>query len=705
MTVSNKKVISVIEALPSIFTRKSLQEIILKKNEKPQPVKKGRAKKKAPYKPQKDISKIEETLTALISIGYLIKEKKGFKKIGSLEFENEIKINTSGDAISQFNEDDIIIKKNDTGFASNNDRVHIKIFDFKKGFFYGKVTGITKKDRLVYAAKIQRKTGAFAILSLLDAQIDMEAICSNTGKNVKPGDFAIIELTGKLISGQRECKIIETYSDDNEEFDFLRIKIKHSLPDSYSSDYNKINPESLIPEKELNNRKDYTKLFTVTIDGETARDYDDALSIKVNKKTTKLYVHIADVSAYIQQGSDMDREAFERGNSYYLGNRVIPMLPEIISNEICSLQEGMERHTLTAEMLFDTSGNMTKFEAFRGIIKVNKRLTYEGADKILKKKGADPLSTNLKNMMKLAKILNKKRNNFGRLDLNLADQEIVYDKDNVQEIRFAQRLKSHMLIEECMLSANEAVSRELKEKSVPTLYRVHEKISDENMKSLKDFMKVLGIKISEKNAGINLQEVLQKVAGKPYEQVVNLVILKSMMQAFYGPEPLGHFGLGFPDYTHFTAPIRRYPDLVVHRCLKSFIDSSAPPYNMHQLLEAGEKSSTMERVAQKAERDLIKIKSCRILKNSLGMEFEALISGITKYGLFVSLIEMPIEGMIPFKNMKDDYYNINENEYTVTGQRNGRVFRLGDKLKVKLTQVDIELLRIDFEPVKTRKRK
>lgn len=705
MTVSNKKVISVIETLPPVFTRKSLQEIILKKDEKPQPVKKGRAKKKAPYKPHKDISKIEETLTALISIGFLVKEKKGFKKTGSLEFENEIKINTSGDAISRFNDDDIIIKKNDTGFASNNDRVHIKIFDFKKNFFYGKVTGITKKDRLIYAAKIQRKTGAFATLSLLDAQIDMEAICSNTGKNIKPGDFAIIELTGKLISGQRECKIIETYSDDNEEFDFLRIKIKHSLPNSYSSDYNKINPESLISEKELHNRKDYTKLFTVTIDGETAKDYDDALSIKVNKKTTKLYVHIADVSAYIEQGSDMDKEAFERGNSYYLGNRVIPMLPEIISNKICSLQEGVERHTLTAEMLFDSNGNMTKFEAFRGIIKVNKRLTYEGADKILKKKGFGQLNINLRNMMKLAETLNKKRSSSGRLDLNLADQEIVYDKDNVKEIRFARRLKSHMLIEECMLSANEAVSRELKEKSVPTLYRVHEKISDESMETLKDFMKVLGIKISGNNKDINLQEVLQKVAGKPYEQVVNLVILKSMMQAFYGPEPLGHFGLGFPDYTHFTSPIRRYPDLIVHRCLKSFIDSSAPPYNMHQLLEAGEKSSTMERVAQKAERDLIKIKSCRLLKNSLGMEFEALISGMTKYGLFVSLIEMPIEGMIPFKNMKDDYYNINEAEYTVTGQRNGRVFRLGDKLKVKLIQADIELLRIDFESVKTRKRK
>lgn len=706
MTVSNKKVISVIETLPFVFTRKTLQDLVIKKNEKPQPEKKGRSKKKAPYKPQKDISKIEETLSALVSIGFIAKEKKGLKKTGSLEFEGEIKINTSGDATAQFNDTDILIKKTDTNFASNNDRVQIKIYDYKKGFFYGKVTEITKKDKLIYAAKIQRKTGPAAILSLLDAQSDIEVICSNTTKDVKPGDYAIVGLTGKTISGRRECKIVKTYNDDNEEFDFIRVKIKHSLPDSYSSDYDKIDPESLIPEDELKNRKDYTKLFTVTIDGETAKDFDDALSIKVNKKTTKLYVHIADVSAYVQKGSDMDREAFERGTSYYLGNKVIPMLPEIISNEICSLQEGVERYTLTAEMLFDANGNMTKFEAFRGIIKVNKRLTYEGTDKILKKKGFGSLNANLRNMMKLAETLNKKRNNSGRLNLSITDQEIVYDNDKIKEIVFARRLKSHMLIEECMLSANKAVSKELKEKSIPTLYRVHEQISDENFESLKAFMKILGIKVSGgKNSGINLQEVLQKVAGKPYEQVVSLVILKSMMQAFYGPEPLGHFGLGFTDYTHFTSPIRRYPDLVVHRCLKSFIDSSAPPYNMHQLLETGEKSSTMERIAQKAERDLIKIKSCRLLKNSIGMEFEALISGMTRFGLFVSLIEMPIEGMIPLKNMKDDYYKVNEDEYTVIGQRSGRVFRLGDKLKVKLVQADIDLLRIDFEPVKTRKRK
>jgi len=703
MPVSNKKVFSVIDALPPFFTRKTLGDIILKPDQKD---KKGKTKKKASYKPQKDIAKIEESLKALISLGFLVKEKNGFRKKGSLEFTGAIKVNSSGNAAAEYNDNDIIITKKDSNFAANNDNVGIKIYDYKKGFFYGKVTEITRRDKTVYAAKVQRKTGPSAILTLLDAQADLEAISFDTSKDVNTGDFAIVVLTGKTASGRRECRIVKTYKEDDEELDFLRVKIKHELPDSYSSSYEKTDPETLIPRVELQDRKDYTKLFTVTIDGDTAKDFDDALSIKVNKKTTKLYVHIADVSAYIQKNSTLDREAFHRGTSYYLGNRVIPMLPEIISNESCSLKEGVKRYTLTAEMLFDSSGNMTRFEAFRGIIRVNKRLTYESADKILKKKGFGPLNTNLKIMMKLAETLHKKRSSSGRLDLNLTDQEIVYDKDKLKEIRFAARLKSHKLIEECMLSANEAVSKTLKDNGVPSLYRVHEKISDENLESLKKFMLVLGIKIpGDKNTGINLQEVLKKVSGKPYEQVVSLVILKSMMQAFYGPEPLGHFGLGFTDYTHFTSPIRRYPDLVVHRCLKSLIDSSSPPYDMQQLLEAGEKSSTMERIAQKGERDLIKIKSCRILKNSIGNEFEAVISGMTRFGLFVSLIAMPIEGMIPLKNLKDDYYNLNEDNYTVTGRRTGRVFRLGDKLNVKLVQADIETLRIDFEPVKTGKRK
>jgi len=705
MPVSIKKIISTIESMPDVFTRKALTDIIVRPEDE-KPVKNNTGKKKSVYRPQKDISKIEETLTALAALGYLEKGKKVFRKQGSLEFEGGIKLNSSKDAIAEYNGKDIIISRIDSNSAQNEDHVRIKIYDYKKGFFYGKVTGISRRKKTLHAAKVERKSGGSAILSLLDTPADMEVICQKPVKEINAGDFAIISLTGKTISGRRDCRIMQTFDRENEEFDFLRIKLKHTLPDAYTGKLEEISPEELIPEDELKNRKDYTKLFTVTIDGETAKDFDDAISIKAGRNSTKLYVHIADVSAYVAIGSELDQEAFKRGTSYYLGSKVIPMLPEVISNESCSLKETQKRFTLTAEIIFDSSGNMTKFEAYRGIIKVNKRLTYEKADEILGKRGFGSLNANLKQMYLLSKTLNKKRSSQGRLDLNLTDQEIIYDGDKLKEIRFAKRLRSHMLIEELMLSANEAVSRFIKEKEIPSLYRVHEKISDDNNESLKKFMKVLGIKVPlKKGAALNLQEVLHKVAGEPYEQVVSLVILKSMMQAFYGPEPLGHFGLGFTDYTHFTSPIRRYPDLVVHRCLKSVIDSSPPPYTMPELLEIGEKSSIMERIAQKGERDLIKIKSCRILKDSVGMEFEAVISGMTKFGLFISLIDMPIEGMIPLKNMRDDYYILNEEEYTVTGKRSNKVFRLGDKLKVKLVKAEIETLRIDFEPARTPRRK
>jgi len=449
-----------------------------------------------------------------------------------------------------------------------------------------------------------------------------------------------------------------------------------------------------------------TENFTVTIDGDSSKDFDDAISIRESRNSIKLYVHIADVSAYVKKGSRLDHEAFARGTSYYIGDRVIPMLPEKISNDLCSLREGVDRLTLTAEMNFDSKGNMTKFEAHRGIIKVNKRLTYNNAETIIKGRGLSQLHRTIQKMNKLAKLLNKKRLKEGKLDLNLTDQEVLYEEGHVKEIRFAPRLQSQSLIEEFMLSANEAVSRALKENSIPALYRVHEKISEDNIISLKRFLAVLNVKMDMgQTMGKSIQDVLARVSGKPYEQVVNLVVLKSMMQAYYGPEPLGHFGLGFMDYTHFTSPIRRYPDLVVHRCLKSLIDSSEHPYRMNELIETGEKSSTMERIAQKAERDLIKIKSCRLMKQYIGEEFDVVISGLSKFGLFVSLIDMPIEGMIPLRSLTDDYYVLKEDEFTIIGRRQNRRFRLGDKIRARLATSDIENLRIDFELVPVNKKR
>jgi ribonuclease R len=355
-------------------------------------------------------------------------------------------------------------------------------------------------------------------------------------------------------------------------------------------------------------------------------------------------------------------------------------------------------------MTFNNTGDMIKFEAFRGIIKVNKRLTYNIAEKILNEKESDKISTTLHKMIRLSDLLGNKRIKDGRIDLNISDEEIIYENKKVKGIKFAKRLKSQSLIEEFMLSANEAVSKTLKEHSIPTLYRVHESISDENLFALKKFFQLLNIKIEKsKNPGKAIQNILKSVSGKQYEHVVNLVILKSMMQAYYGPEPLGHFGLGFLDYTHFTSPIRRYPDLIVHRCLKSFIDKKNPSYKIEELLLLGEKSSEMERIAQKAERDFIKIKSCRLMKDRIGEGFDVIISGMTKFGVFVSLIDMPIEGMVPLKNFTDDYYILKEDNFTIVGRKYNKRYRLGDKIKVRLVVVDMENLRIDFEIISNEK--
>lgn len=701
MPISSKKIISVIEELPAGFTRNDLNRKLIRASEETSPSDKNRRrkKKKTAETASRDLSKIEETLKALLSSGFIQKDKQRLVKKLKFTFDGKIKVSRGGDSLVKYNGIDIIIRREDTNNAQNDDTVTVKIYDYRRGYFSGRVMKVSTRSKESSIARVTGKTGNLILFRLLDVQGDVNVCAQKKGTDPVIGEFATISFTENRISGMAECKVLEYFGEDDESYDFIRIKNRHSLPDDHEY-FTESAADIKVPEEELLNRKDYTKLFTVTIDGDTAKDFDDAISIKENKKTTKLYVHIADVSAYVPVGSRLDQEAYLRGTSYYLGNKVIPMLPETLSNDLCSLKEGVKRYTLTAEMNFDEKGNLTKLEAFRGIIKVNKRLTYNIAEQMLNKRPWGPTAVILHKMMKFANILNAKRVRDGRLDLNLTDEEIVYDGNKVKEIKFAKRLKSQTLIEEFMLSANEAVSKTLKENSIPSLYRVHEKISDENLAALKKFLQVLSIKINITEApGKAIQEILQKVSGKPYEQVVNLVVLKSMMQAFYGAVPLGHFGLGFLDYTHFTSPIRRYPDLIVHRCLKSLIDQKQGPYRLEELIVIGEKSSTMERIAQKAERDLIKMKSCRLIKNRIGEEFEVIISGVTKFGMFVSLIEMPIEGMVPLKNLTDDYYILKEDDFTIIGRKYNRRYRLGDKIRVRLVTADIENLRIDFDLV------
>ncbi len=700
MAFSNKKIISFIENSKKSFDKKEIIEDIQKKSRVDRSRHPNRKKKNQSGLSQKDMEKLDNILNALLSIGYIKKERKKYKKFGNLRITGVLQINTSGHGVVPYDKQNaVIIRKKDLSIAQNGDNVLCRIVDFKKGIFHGEILEVIASERVNYAGRISSIQGGYYVISLLDTGSQAQA-CSEVQAN-GPGedDFVIVKLIAGAVRGRPLCEILHHYSCNDEEFDFPRIRIKHNLPLDYSPSIIPVDSEDLVPKSELKNRKDYSRLYTITIDGEYSKDFDDAISIEKTSKSIKLYVHIADVSAYIKKGSDLDREALKRGTSYYIGNGVIPMLPEAISNYACSLRAGEKKLTLTTEITFDFNGNFKKMDVFRGMIKVNKRLTYEDAEKILNKRPLLKLAKVLHDMGDLADLLTQRRSSQGRLDLNLTDQEIIYDGNRVKEIKFARRLKSHILIEEFMLSANEAVSKLLKDKKIPTLYRIHEEIGDEKAKNLGIFFKTLGYTISQRGSmGEAIQKILRQVSGKSFEQVVSLVVLKSLMQAYYGPEPKGHFGLGFEDYTHFTSPIRRYPDLVVHRSLKQFLSGGKKGYNREELEAIGEETSTLERIAQRAERDMVKIKSCRIMKEKIGEEFDVLINGFSKFGIFVSLMDMPIEGMVPLRSMLDDYYVWKEDLFCVVGQRKKKKFQLGETMRVKLVAADIETIRIDFIP-------
>jgi ribonuclease R len=656
----------------------------------------GQGKKKG--KGGKVSHEIEELLASLHGMGYLTRKKKVYRLNPDFITRGIIRVNSTGSAAIVIDDGlEVLVRKENTGNARSGDSVAFELDDFKKGIFWARVGTVSSRKRERQLAKIEQPLDKGIILSLLDTPGSVKVWAPRTSLPVTSGYFAFVSLEEEMTPRGQKCEIRETFPPWNESYDAQRMIVKHGLPQAHK-DYKELKNIEEIITRESSGRKDYRRLFTVTIDGEYSKDFDDAISLETSGSMNRLYVHIADVSAFVKKGSQLDREALERGNSYYIGNQVVPMLPETLSNELCSLKQGLDRLTLTAELIIDAKGALRDMSFHRGVITVDRRLTYTQAhDIVLGKTRDNSLRKHLTAMDKLSLLLKKMRMNRGRVDLNIMNEDVIYDGDRTVDIRFSERLVSHRIIEEFMLSANEAASKVLREAAVPTLYRIHENISEEKLTALTGFFRTIGFKFDRGIAtGLALQNVVDAVAGKEFEQVVNFIILRSFMQAFYGIEPAGHFGLGFRDYTHFTSPIRRFPDLVVHRCIKSLIDKARHPYSAAELTVIGEKNSVSERVAMKAERDLLKLKACRLLSCDVGRVFDVVVSSVSKFGLNVALIDRPIEGMVPMWTLTDDYYMVNEDEFTVIGKRLGKRFRIGDRLKAVLAGADINSLRLDF---------
>ena len=495
--------------------------------------------------------------------------------------------------------------------------------------------------------------------------------------------------------------------------DILSIVRAYNLPEEFPeavTEQLKRIPDQVLPE-ELAGRKDLRELQTVTIDGEEAKDLDDAITIKKTQGGYELGVHIADVTHYVREHSPLDEEALKRGTSVYLTDRVIPMLPHKLSNGICSLNQGEDRLALSCLMDIDEKGTVTGHEIAETVIRVDRRMTYTAVNAVITEHDPEAMKeyegfTGMFELMKeLADILRKKRHSRGSIDFDFPESKIVLDeKGRPVEIKPYDRNAATRLIEDFMLLANETVAEDYFWQEIPFLYRTHDNPDEEKMKKLGTFINNFGYTIRMPGGEVHpkeLQKLLDKVDGTPEEALISRLTLRSMKQAKYTTQNSGHFGLATKYYTHFTSPIRRYPDLQIHRiikeCLNGKMDGKRVSHYEKILPEVSVKTSALERRADEAERETDKMKKVQYMEQFIGEEFEGVISGVTNWGFYVELPNT-VEGLVHIHELRDDYYLFDELHYELIGEMTRRTYKLGQPIRVQVTGCDRFAKTIDFIP-------
>lgn len=463
-----------------------------------------------------------------------------------------------------------------------------------------------------------------------------------------------------------------------------------------------------VTEADKAGRKDLRSLPLVTIDGEDSKDFDDAVFAKRRKKGWRLVVAIADVSHYVKPGTALDKEAYERGNSVYFPQQVIPMLPEKLSNGLCSLNPKVDRLCMVCDMYIDDDGKLERTQFYDAVMNSKARLTYNKVHEMLTDKNSEHRQTyaefvpNIEDLNDLYQVLKKAREVRGALDFDTTETRIVFDDNRkIEKIVPVTRNDAHKLIEECMLMANVATARYLKWHKIPMLYRVHDKPSEERLTNLRTFLGDFGLTLEggDEPDAHDYAAVSEAVKGSPHEHLVETVLLRSMNQAVYQPENLGHFGLNYEYYAHFTSPIRRYPDLLIHRAIR-FAWTKQPVtefnYSEQDMKSFGEHCSSTERRADEATRDAVTFLKCEFLSHRLGEEYDAVVTAATNFGLFVELDPLYVEGLVHITELGEDYFHYDASRHCLKGERTGKVYRLGDRLRVQVAQVNLDDRKIDL---------
>ncbi|QHS23222.1 ribonuclease R [Virgibacillus sp. MSP4-1] len=622
--------------------------------------------------------------------------------------------------------DDVFINHRDLNSAMNDDRVLVRI---ESGATSGQrpegtVIRILERSTNRIVGTFQ-DNGYFGFVIPDDKRIPNDIfIPKGMTSGAVDGHKVIVEIT-KYPEDRMSAEgaIVEILGHKNDPgIDILSVIYKHGIksdfPDEVMEQANQV-PDTIDP-SELENRRDLRDELIITIDGADAKDLDDAVTVKrLENGNYKLGVYIADVSYYVKEDSPIDKEALERGTSVYLTDRVIPMIPHRLSNGICSLNPRVDRLTLSCEMEITDKGEIVHHDIFQSVIKTTERMTYHDVNEILVnddqelKEKYEHITPMLKDMEALAQILRTKRMERGAIDFDFKEAKVeVNEAGEATDVVLRERSVGEKLIEEFMLAANETVAEHFHWMQVPFIHRIHEDPKPEKLEHFFEFIANLGYVVRGTANDIHpkaLQSVLEEVKGTQEDMVISKLMLRSMQQAKYDPQSLGHFGLSTEFYTHFTSPIRRYPDLTVHRLIRTYLVEGKMGEDTREkwkdkLPEIARHTSFMERRAVDAERETDDLKKCEFMKTKIGQEFDGVISSVTGFGLFVELPNT-IEGLVHVSFLTDDYYHFDDRHYAMIGERTGNVFRIGDELTVRCVNVNIEERDIDFEIVGMKPRK
>jgi ribonuclease R len=608
---------------------------------------------------------------------------------------------------------DLFLPEKEMAKVLHGDRAIARVVGIdRKGRPEGKIVEVTERANARVVGRVHQEHGVWFVVAE-NKRISQDILLAPPDKKAlkpQPGQVVVVELVEQPSKQSqpigRVVEVLGNYADPGMEIEIaLR---KHDLPFEF-------NKEVLAEAKKLpdevrkadwKGREDLTELPLVTIDGETARDFDDAVYCEKQGKGYRLIVAIADVSHYVQPGSALDKDAYDRGNSVYFPRRVIPMLPEKLSNGLCSLNPNVERLCMACDMQLSATGEIKQYRFYPAVMWSHARLTYTEVAAALydrdakMRKKLDALLPHLDNLDAVFRLLLKARHKRGAIDFETVETRMVFDDNGkIERIEPYERNDAHRLIEECMLAANVCASDFLKEREHPALYRIHEGPTPERLLKLRDFLGTFGLQLGggEDPQAKDYAALLEKIQGRPDKQLLQTVMLRSLRQAIYSPDNVGHFGLAYESYTHFTSPIRRYPDLLIHRGIKSAL--AARRYEPGDWSDIGLHCSATERRADEATREVEAWLKCFYMQDRIGEEFEGSISAVVPFGIFVALDNVFVEGLVHVSELGQDYFHFDEKAHAMVGERIGKRYRLSDRVRVQLVRVDMDQNKIDFRLV------